>query len=551
MSESASELDRRKALFRALLGPDRAFIVLAITFGIASSLLTLAVPLSVQVLISSVANTALLRPVVVLALLLFGLLALYGLLYGLQTAVMDRFGRRFFARFAEEAVLRSLLNPVAAGRRLNREELANRFFEVVTVQRNLPQLVVTGSAVLLQALVGVVVVSAYHPLFLAFSAVLLLCAWLIWRLWAAAAIETKVAESKAKFRFAHWLEELARLHSSFQSERTIDYACQQAERLIGNYVSAHRRHFGFKLRQLVGYFALYALSSAALLGVGGGLVIASQLTLGQLVAAELIFSAVFASLIRLPWLLDLFYEMTAAVDKLGEFLALEPEDEAGEPVPHGPLGLRFERALIETAAGPVALDLRIAPGELLLMRADEDARLGAWVAVLRRQQGLASGSLFLGDVELGQLRLHALRDAVGVVDDGEAMARSLAEVLSRGTAGITPAAMREVLAELGLLAAVERLPEGLDSVLARSGDPFSAEQMIRLNVAAALLQQPRVLVLTTVADRLSQGCRQRIVDAMRRRPGLTFIQLSHRSDLVGFDRVIELGLAAPAAGDPP
>ena len=65
-------------------------------------MLTLAVPLSVQVLIGTVANTAMLRPVVVLGCVLFGLLALYGLLIGIQAHLMDVFERRLFARITKD-----------------------------------------------------------------------------------------------------------------------------------------------------------------------------------------------------------------------------------------------------------------------------------------------------------------------------------------------------------------------------------------------------------------------------------------------------------------
>lgn len=539
--DHATDKVRRAALFRAILGPERSFYSMAAVYSIATSVLTLGVPLSVQVLISTVSNTALLQPVVVLALILFTLLGLYGALYGVQAHLMDRFERRFFARYTQEIVLRSVHSAVAAGRRMNREELANRFFEIVSVQRNVPNLVLNGSAILMQAIVGIIVVSAYHPAFVVFSVVLVLMAWLIWQVWANRAIESKVRASKAKFKVAHWLEELARVHPSFQSTRTIRYATREAEQLIAGYASAHRRHFGHKLAQTIGYFGLYALASATLLGVGGWLVIINELTLGQLVAAELIFAAVFASLTRLPALLDTYYELCAAVDKLGEFLELELEDAStGEDLPAGAAGLRCAAAAVAVGDGSARFSFTVPAGRKVFVNCDDDELRDALLALLRRHRPLQSGRLQLGTAEIGDLHLHRLREAVLVIDSSEPLERTIAENLGLDDPAITRSAMREVLDALGLSPAIDRLPQGLDSVLARCGDPLTPEQMLLLRIASALLDRPRLLILTPVADRLSQAQRQAVLDAVRRQPDLTYLQFSRRADLVGFDAALDI-----------
>ncbi len=83
---------------RAILAPDRAFMTLVLIYGAAIGLLSLATPISVQMLINSVANTALPAPLFTLAAVLLCLLLLWALLGALRTYVMEIFRRRFFAR---------------------------------------------------------------------------------------------------------------------------------------------------------------------------------------------------------------------------------------------------------------------------------------------------------------------------------------------------------------------------------------------------------------------------------------------------------------------
>ena len=84
---------------REIVGPDTAYVRLAIVYGVAISLLSIATPISVQLLINSVANTGLPAPLWTLAALLFSLLTLSAGLYAVRYWVMALFERRFFARW--------------------------------------------------------------------------------------------------------------------------------------------------------------------------------------------------------------------------------------------------------------------------------------------------------------------------------------------------------------------------------------------------------------------------------------------------------------------
>lgn len=81
--------------FIEILGPEKHFYVLAIIYGLGISLLSLATPISVQMLINTVANTGLTTPLVVLSLSLFVLLLTAGALNAMRIHLMDIFGRRF------------------------------------------------------------------------------------------------------------------------------------------------------------------------------------------------------------------------------------------------------------------------------------------------------------------------------------------------------------------------------------------------------------------------------------------------------------------------
>ena len=95
--------------FFTLLKPEGGFYKVVLVYSLAISLLTLAVPLSVQLLVDTVANIALPRAVIVIASLLFALLLASGVMYALRTYAMELFARRIYARISSEIAMTAML----------------------------------------------------------------------------------------------------------------------------------------------------------------------------------------------------------------------------------------------------------------------------------------------------------------------------------------------------------------------------------------------------------------------------------------------------------
>ncbi|MEO0975374.1 MAG: ABC transporter transmembrane domain-containing protein, partial [Pseudomonadota bacterium] len=208
MADLTKERFQLFKLLRLIVAPDAPFFYVAAIYAVAISVFTLAVPLSVQVLIEAVANTTVMRAVVVLSFVLFAVLALSGLLVALQVWAMEVFERRFFARMTSEIALRLVYADHEALQRRNRDDLMNRYFEIMNLQKTLPAIAVGGTTLLLQTIVGYVVVSFYHPVFFAFSIAHALLVYLVWRIVDRQATASAIDISSAKLDMADWLESI-------------------------------------------------------------------------------------------------------------------------------------------------------------------------------------------------------------------------------------------------------------------------------------------------------------------------------------------------------
>src|SRR5690606_22201392 len=117
------------------------------------------------------------------------------------------------------------------------------------------------------------------------------------------------------------------------------YVAARADALTNEWLERRRRHWRVVFRQLTSALALQVFASAALLGLGGWLVLSRQLSLGQLVAAELIVTSVVAGVAKLGKSIESYYDLAAAADKLGHLIDLELVRTHGAALPPSRIGL--------------------------------------------------------------------------------------------------------------------------------------------------------------------------------------------------------------------
>nr|WP_249403206.1 ABC transporter transmembrane domain-containing protein [Sphingomonas sp. CFBP 8765] len=493
-----------------IVAPDTPYLRLAMVYGVAISLLSLATPISVQLLINSVANTALPAPLWTLAGLLLVLLLFVAGLSAMRFWVMALFERRFFARVVAEITERAVhaQNPFFADQ--NRGDLFNRYFDLVVVQKAVPSLVIGAFTIILQSAVGLVVTSFYHPFFLAFNALLILLVLAIWTIWSRGSIRSAVALSHAKHEAARWLESLGGSNGFYKSSRHLDFAMDRSEAVTATYVDRHERYFRYSFAQTVAFLLLYAFASAALLALGGNLILRGELSIGQLVAAELILSGVFYGVSQLGWYLDTLYDLIASAEELSLLFAI-PQEQAAATAGQAPAdgAVRLEAVEVEGAR----FDFSLAAGEQLVTLADGGAeRLLAMV--LKRHIVPERGLVTVGGADMATFDMYLLRSAVMVLDRPTIVEVTIREYLSlAAAAGSDPGGMLEVLDAVGLRERVAQFPHGLDTPLAASGYPLAIGEVVALKLASALLVRPRVLMLSQLCDLIAA---ERLADVLRR-----------------------------------
>jgi ABC-type bacteriocin/lantibiotic exporter with double-glycine peptidase domain len=502
----------------ALLRAERSDVWVVVAYAVTIGLLSLAVPVAVQSLVNTVAFGSLAQPIVVLTSLVLAGLGFANALRALQARVVELIQERLFVRVAVDLAYRLPRARADAFAGHHGPELVNRFFEVLTVQKGAAALLLDGVAIVLQTAIGMLLLAFYHPFLLAFDVLLLGALAFLLLVLGRGATGTAVDESKAKYAVAAWLEELARHPAAFKAPGGAALALGRVDALCRRYLRMRRRHFRVLFRQIVGGLVLHAAASAALLGVGGWLVVARQLTLGQLVAAELIVGAVVAGVAKFGKHLETYYDLLAAVDKLGHLVDLPLEREGGDApaaVPGAPaVELRGVAHRPGSAPARSGADLTLAAGERVALLGPNGAGKSALLELLYGLHAPAGGTLRFEGVSASELSLDALRARVALVRGHEAFEATLADNVAMGRDEVGPDGVRRALAAVGLLDHVARLPEGIRTPVATGGAPLSPGQVSLLVLARALAGRPRLLLVDGALDALDGPARAAALDAL-------------------------------------
>ena len=531
-----------------LVRAERGDLAVAVVYSLAIGLLSLALPVTIQALVNTVGFGSVLQPIVVLTVLVSGALLGSAALTILRFMVLERMQRRIFARHASE-VLDSLLRyrlDAMDGR--HAPELVNRFLDVTTVQKSASILVVDGLTVLMQTLAGVCLLAAYHPYLLVFDLVLVAAIALILFGLGRGAVRTSIEESRAKYGVVAWLQEVSRHGVALRSPAGSRLAVQRANELVTGYLDNRARHFRILLRQVAGTQVLQAIALASLLGVGGYLVISGELTLGQLVAAELVVSVAVGSFAKFGKSLETFYDLQAALDKLEHLTGLPLERTTGEaaldaagPAAATVSSLTFayderrpvlrEASLAAPAGSRIAVHGRGAAGKSTLL----DLLLGL------REPG--AGRLELDGIDYRHLRLDEIRKHAMLLRGTEIFPGTVFENVAMGSTAATAHDVRTALGQAGILEAANALPQGLQTRLTTSGRPLSPSLAMRLTFARAFLQRPRLLLVDEALDGID-GLRvegELVRTLFDRNAPWTLIVATEREELWPFcDRVYHL-----------
>lgn len=505
--------------FISLLRLDKKDISQVFFYAIFAGLVSLSLPLGIQAIINLIQSGRVSVSWVVLVIIVIIGVALVGILSIMQLRITENLQQKIFVRSSFEFGYR--LPKIKFEELYNQypPELANRFFDTITIQKGASKLLIDFSSALLQIVFGIILLSLYHPFFIFFGLMLLFLLYTIFKFSYNSGLSTSIKESKYKYKVVSWLQEMARNNYSFRKKTNFDYALIKNNYLVTQYLEYREKHFNIIKRQYTQLIVFKVIITAGLLFIGGYLVLNQKMNIGQFVAAEIIILLVINSVEKIVVGLETLYDVLTAVEKIGQIsdLEIEPNQTTTNEICYNNITLEAENIKFKfPESRDYVLDninLKIENSEKIFLEGDNGSGKTTLIRILSGLLQPTSGTFFINDDTYRKIDLQQYRSQIGTIINGETpFEGTILENITFNNPSISQEDIKWAIESVKLGSFIKSLPKGLETKIFPEGKQLSSSNAQKILLARSIINKPKILFYEDALDRMDAHIAKEIID---------------------------------------
>ncbi len=501
-------------------------------FAIAGGLISLTLPLGIQTIISFVMAARLSTSIVILiAIVIIGVF-LNGLMQVRQIQVIERIRQKIFTRYSLEFSHRL---PQISPQEMDDyylPEVVNRFFDIPALAKSIEKIMLDIPASIIQILFGLIILSFYHPVFIAFGAFVFLALILIIRITSPKGFETNLTSSNYKYETAGWLEEMARGIKTFKYSKGASLHMKKTDELIGKYLDSRTAHFKILTLQYWSLIIFKILIVASMLIAGTWLLLNQQINVGQFIAADIIIILIITSVEKLISSLDAVYDSLSSIEKLSKIVDSKTEETGNLTFENNEgCNINFKDVGFVYPNGSNALreiNFTAVKNTMICFKGDSGSGRSTILRLLTGAYTGFTGNILLNDIPIKNYSLKDLRLNTGtLLADQDIFRGSILENLTMGNEEITMAEVTYLAAKTGLSNFIASEEKGYDTILDPTGKRISKHVKQKIKLIRALTGKPTLLLLEDPLMDLSFDEKESVINYLKNETNATIILISN------------------------
>ena len=484
-------------------------------FAILSSLIQLSLPLGLQAIIGFILGGAMSTSLAILIFLVVLGVLTNGILQMNQMKIIERIQQKIFVRYSFAFTTHMPRLDLQKIDSFYLPELVNRFFDIPVLQKSLSKILLDFPIAVTQIVLGLLLLSFYHPAFIFFGVFLLLLLGLIFYVTGDRGFQTSLEKSNYKYEVAGWLEEMARVIKQFKFSAHHALHEKRADEKVVGYVKARKKHFAILLLQYKVLIALKVIITAAMLIVGCMLLLDQQINIGQFVAAEIVIFIVINSVEKLIVNLDSVYSTLTSVEKINKLLD-KPVEKQGTFTVDRQEAFSVEFRDVSFAYQedrPILknISFSVQPGQKVAITGKDGSGKSTILKLLSGSYAGFSGSILVNDVPLGNYNLEYLRSHTGIVlNQQDLFAGTVWENIALGDEVADKTYISQVVQAINLSGYISNMREGYDTLLDPTGKRLPKNVGQKILLARALAHKPKMLLLEEPWQGINETVKQQI-----------------------------------------
>jgi len=486
--------------FVGLLQMDRRDILQVFYYAIFAGIVTLTLPLGIQAIINLIQGAQISTSWMLLVVLVTLGVAFTGALQVYQMRIIENIQQKIFTRSSFEFAYRFPKIRMTELRNLYPPELANRFFDTLTIQKGLSKILIDFPTALLQIIFGLMLLSFYHPFFIIYGILLLLLIYIVFKYTAQKGLETSLYESKYKYKVAHWIQEVARAIVSFKLSGKTSLALDKNDGLVDEYLKYREGHFKILILQFIQMIGFKVLVTGGLLLIGGILVINQQMNIGQFVAAEIIILIVIGATEKLILGLESFYDVLTSLEKLGQVVDKELEYQDGDEPNLDTLEVELDEIsyIVKDREKPIidGVSMKIPFRQTVVINGGSGSGKTSLLKMIAGVIEPTHGNVYVNDNKLKTINLNHYRGVVGqTLAEDTPFEGTLLENITFGDKNVSDEDIQWAIDHTGLRDFVKEQSNGLRTVIYPEGKQISFTIAKKIVLARSIVHKPKLLIL--------------------------------------------------------
>jgi ATP-binding cassette, subfamily B, bacterial HlyB/CyaB len=314
---------------------------------------------------------------------------------------------------------------------------------------------------------------------------------------------------------------------------------QKWEKQLAAYVAAGLSTNNIAMVASGGVTLVSKLVTAAIMWMGATLVVDGKMTVGELVAFNMLSGQVASPILRLAQLWNDFQQVGISMSRLGDILNARTEV-AGQKtrIPRIAGAIEFDQVSFRYRPDAPdvirAISLKIQPGEVIGIVGHSGSGKSTLTKLVQRLYVPDRGRVLVDGQDIAIIDTTSLRHQMGVVlQENTLFTRTIRDNIALGNPALPIEAIIEAAKLAGAHEFICELPEGYDTMVGEHGTGLSGGQRQRIAIARALITNPRILIFDEATSALDYESEKVIQDNMRRIcAGRTVLIIAHRLSAV-------------------
>lgn len=418
-------------------------------------------------------------------------------------------------------------------------ELVNRFFDTQNLQKGISKILLEIPTAIIQILFGILLLSFYHPWFLVFGALVIICVIIIFRFTMEKGIQSSIDESEKKYEVASWIEDIADSIKTFKINSKTDLHLSGVDERVVEYLDFRTSHFRVLEVQYKTIIAFKVIISLAMLVIGTYLLINQQLNIGAFIATEIVVLGIMTAVEKLIISLESYYDVIAALAKLNKVKDL-PEERNGEIVlEENAQGIELEFKEVNFSFDEHQnilsnINFKIPENSITVI----SGKLGAGKSLLLNMiTGFyepTSGSVLFDKIPLKNINKTELRNQIGLyLDDMTIIKGTVQENIVLGNKNISPESILDLAEEIGIENISSQFSAGFYTEISETDTEISFSSKKKILLLRSLLGNKRLLVLEDPLDGMNDEFRNKIMQYFHKiKKSTTIIIVSQDQNLL-------------------